>query len=724
MEKIEKNILSKKELTTSTVIKLFNETYPENSNLSDELIKKLLEDIDVNSALDKVERGVAGRKLTIQTDDISLEEQAKEIEKRFSGIKFNRILNHMITARYWGYSCFEIIYNEDFSINTLIPIPYDYITYKTSERAWKVKIGANEIPLNREKFLLCIHRWNPARPTGTNIFESCKTSFLDKEMYQRQLRGLAKKYGDVIIVFPYDENTEFEDIKEQAEQVANMKGQDVIAIPVSRNQGLKDSFDFIKLSDLQPEIYTELENREKEKLIQKILGGTLTINNGGGTGSYSLGEIHQQGLEAVIQEVCNFCTDSLYQLIELDSMFFGYNPNNFSWKLEKVYTEEEISEKDKKKEEKLSLKLDNMLKLSNIGYKLSKVYLAEYLGIDEVSLEESSTPTIINGIQGEFSKNKLDELLERVKEQDSNLLEEIEDSFGDFFKDISIQLKEKLKSIKTLEDLENIVLDMTSLKDKMLISFLKGYLDDLVISGSVLLPQENINPFKLKHEEAIQYFLNKSPILFDKLEEVSAKVQESYFYIKKSTSLEVTKALYNNLLSTLNEGKTFKDWLKMSEDVLNKSGFGNNPWYLELVYRNNLMTTYNAGTFYNQELNKKNKPYGMYDAVGDTRTTDLCKSLDGLVYPLDHSFWKNFLPPNHHGCRSRRIALSKENVKEYGLTIHKTMGKSILDLKNELGEFKGNQVNALATSLQKKDEKVKELKKEVNSALKQLSLME
>lgn len=724
MEKIEKNILSKKELTTSTVIKLFNETYPENSNLSDELIKKLLEDIDVSSALDKVERGVAGRKLTIQTDDISLEEQAKEIEKRFSGIKFNRILNHMITARYWGYSCFEIIYNEDFSINTLIPIPYDYITYKTSERAWKVKIGANEIPLNREKFLLCIHRWNPARPTGTNIFESCKTSFLDKEMYQRQLRGLAKKYGDVIIVFPYDENTEFEDIKEQAEQVANMKGQDVIAIPVSRNQGLKDSFDFIKLSDLQPEIYTELENREKEKLIQKILGGTLTINNGGGTGSYSLGEIHQQGLEAVIQEVCNFCTDSLYQLIELDSMFFGYNPKDFEFVLEKIYTEADKVEQEKEKENLKSIKLDNMLKLSNIGYKLSKVYLAEYLGIDEVSLEESSTPTIINGIQGEFSKNKLDELLERVKEQDSNLLEEIEESFGDFFKDISIQLKEKLKAVKTLEDLENIVLDMTSLKDKMLISFLKGYLDDLVISGSVLLPQENINPFKLKHEEAIQYFLNKSPILFDKLEEISAKVQESYFYIKKSTSLEVTKALYNNLLSTLNEGKTFKDWLKMSEDILNKSGFGDNPWYLELVYRNNLMTTYNAGTFYNQELNKKNKPYGMYDAVGDNRTTDLCKSLDGLVYPLDHSFWKNFLPPNHHGCRSRRIALSKDDVKEYGLTIHKTMGKSILDLKNELGEFKGNQVNALATSLQKKDEKVKELKKEVNSALKQLSLME
>lgn len=650
----------------------------------------------------------------------------KEIQQRFSGIKFNRIINHLITARYFGYSCFEIVYNEDFSIDTLIPIPYDYINYDTRTKEWEIKVGSNKIPLTREKFLLCIHKWNPAKVMGTSIFECCQQAFLDKSMFQRQLRTISEKYGDLIVIYPYDVNMEEEQKEELKKDVENIKGSSSIGVPVDLNEefDLKKVIDFIKLSDLDPSIYTELENREKEKLIQNILGSTLTMDNGGGAGSYSLGQVHQDGFEQVVEEICKFVTDSLFQLLEIDSMFFGYNPKDFEFVLEKIYTEADKVEQEKEKENLKSIKLDNMLKLSNIGYKLSKVYLAEYLGIDEVSLEESSTPTIINGIQGEFSKNKLDELLERVKEQDSNLLQEIEESFGDFFKDISMQLKEKLKAIKTLEDLENIVLDMTSLKDKMLISFLKGYLDDLVISGSVLLPQENINPFNLKHEEAIQYFLNKSPILFDKLEEISAKVQESYFYIKKSTSLEVTKALYNNLLSTLNEGKTFKDWLKMSEDVLNKSGFGNNPWYLELVYRNNLMTTYNAGTFYNQELNKKNKPYGMYDAVGDNRTTDLCKSLDGLVYPLDHSFWKNFLPPNHHGCRSRRIALSKDDVKEYGLTIHKTMGKSILDLKNELGEFKGNQVNALATSLQKKDEKVKELKKEVNSTLKQLSLME
>lgn len=710
----------------SGVVKLFKEANTYDETISNDKVERIIQDIDIASALQKLERAVAGRKILPYAKNPDMSDLEKEIQQRFSGIKFNRIINHLITARYFGYSCFEIVYNEDFSIDTLIPIPYDYINYDTRTKEWEIKVGSNKIPLTREKFLLCIHKWNPARVTGTSIFECCQQAFLDKSMFQRQLREIAEKYGDLIVIYPYDVNMEEKEREVLRKSVENIRGASSIGAPVDFNEefDLKKVIDFIKLSDLDPSIYTELENREKEKLIQNILGSTLTMDNGGGAGSYSLGQVHQDGFEQVVEEICKFVTDSLFQLLEIDSMFFGYNPKDFEFVLEKIYTEADKVEQEKEKENLKSIKLDNMLKLSNIGYKLSKVYLAEYLGIDEFSLEESSTPTIINGIQGEFSKNKLDELLERVKEQDSNLLQEIEDSFGDFFKDISIQLKEKLKSIKTLEDLENIVLDMTSLKDKMLISFLKGYLDDLVISGSVLLPQENINPFKLKHEEAIQYFLNKSPILFDKLEEVSAKVQESYFYIKKSTSLEVTKALYNNLLSTLNEGKTFKDWLKMSEDVLNKSGFGNNPWYLELVYRNNLMTTYNAGTFYNQELNKKNKPYGMYDAVGDNRTTDLCKSLDGLVYPLDHSFWKNFLPPNHHGCRSRRIALSKDDVKEYGLTIHKTMGKSILDLKNELGEFKGNQVNALATSLQKKDEKVKELKKEVNSTLKQLSLME
>lgn len=697
MEKIEKNILSKKELTTSTVIKLFNETYPESSNLSDELIKKLLEDIDISSALDKIERGIAGRKLTIQTDDISLEEQAKEIEKRFSGVKFNRILNHMITARYWGYSCFEIIYNEDFSISTLIPIPYDYITYKTSERAWKVKIGANEISLNREKFLLCIHRWNPARPTGTTIFDSCKTSFLDKEMYQRQLRGLAKKYGDVIIVFPYDENTEFEDIKEQAEQVANMKGQDVIAIPVGRNQGLKDSFDFIKLSDLQPEIYTELENREKEKLIQKILGGTLTINNGGGTGSYSLGEIHQQGLEAVIQEVCNFCTDSLYQLIELDSMFFGYNPNNFSWKLEKVYTEEEISEKDKKKEEKLSLKLDNMLKLSNIGYKFSKGYLAEYLGIDEISLEESSTPMQNGLLRGEFSKtNNVDDRLFNTVEAQKKFEEYLKKKLDKFTENVEEQIIEQLKNIEEGGQF-TLNIDYSELEDDLILSQVRAYATaKAIISG---LSFDEFDPFNMPFQEAIKSFIDKTPILYETIEEITEEVRANCFWLKKSTDLEMTSRLFEHMKKNLENGGTLKQWIKDSKEAIEKLGLGKQGYYLENVYRTNMFSQYSIGNYKQLKEDEKLFPYWQYHAVDDNRTTSICRTLNGKIYKATDPFWNIYYPPNHYQCRSTVICLSKDDMKEYGYKVSKydeTM------TGEELGSFKGNPASRYWENMEKR----------------------
>lgn len=192
----------------SGVTKLFQEANLYNETLDSERIKKIIQDIDIASALQKLERAVSGRKLLIKAKNVENTELEKEIQQRFSNIKFNKILNHLITARYFGFSCFKIVYNEDFSISTLIPIPYDYVTYNRNDKAWKIKIGSNEILLNREKFLLCIHKWNPAKIMGTSIFECCHQAFLDKTMFQRQLREVAEKYGDVIVIYPYDINME------------------------------------------------------------------------------------------------------------------------------------------------------------------------------------------------------------------------------------------------------------------------------------------------------------------------------------------------------------------------------------------------------------------------------------------------------------------------------------------------------------------------------------
>lgn len=373
-----------KELIKSAVIKMFEETYSDTDIVTSEVIDKLLLDIDISSALNKIERETAGRILSIVAESPENDGLAQEINKRFSNIKFNRIINHLITARYYGYSCFEIVYNEDFTINSLIPIPYKYLTYKDKDKKWILRIGTKEIELNREKFLLCIHRWNPATPTGKTIFNTCQQAFLDKEMYLRQLRGLAQKYGDVIVVYPYNENLDEKEARAIGETVLKAKGKSAIGVPVDRTHSLKDSFEFIKLSDLDPEIYTKLYAGEKEKLIQNLLGSTLTLEASSreGKGTNALGEIHQEGFEQVIQEVCNFCADSLYQLIQLDSIYYGYDPTLFMWKLEKVVTQEEQSEIEKKQQEFMGIKLDNINKLATAGYEFDDKYLGEYLGVD------------------------------------------------------------------------------------------------------------------------------------------------------------------------------------------------------------------------------------------------------------------------------------------------------------------------------------------------------
>ena len=710
MREIEKNKL-RKELILSTVTKLFRESSLNTDNEIDtENINKILKDIDINSALQKLSRAVAGRKaliVSVTDENIELE---KMIQERFRGIKFNRIVNHLITARYFGYSCFEIVYNEDFTISTLIPIPHQYVSYNTQSKKWVLKVGTKEIDLNREKFLLSIHKWNPAQVTGKSIFESCLTSFLDKDMYSKQLRGLAQKYGDVITVYPYDINSTDEEKKQIKENVDNMNGNNSIGVPVEDvgEADINKVVTFIKLSDLDPNVYTELADREKEKLIQNILGSTLTMDNGGGTGSYSLGEVHKEGFDEVVEEICRFVCDSLFQLIEIDAKFHGYNAKEFEFSLEKVFTDTEKIEQEKKQQELNSLKLDNINKLSSAGFEVNIDFISEQLGIEKSYLAKKLSA----GIGPEFSKKKIDDLLENARAKQKEFEEMILENSDEIIKEVTKQIKKEFEKVKSLDDIEKISLNLEALKEKLIIGALQGYLNEFN-SQSIEFSEDDLNPFKLSFTEAINWFCKKFPVLYDVIEDITKKVDEQFFYMKRSTELEVTKKLYYNLLDNLKNGGTFKNWLEMSKEVLNKSGLGDSPWYLELVYRNNMASAYNAGAFYNQELNKKNKPYGLYDGVDDSRQSDICKALDGKVFPLDHPFWNNYLPPNHHGCRSQRIALDAEELEEYGLKVSKSITKDIKELKKEMGSFYGSQVSGIKKAIKQKEKEVEEMKNQL-----------
>ncbi|SUJ26437.1 phage head morphogenesis protein, SPP1 gp7 family [Sphingobacterium spiritivorum] len=57
-------------------------------------------------------------------------------------------------------------------------------------------------------------------------------------------------------------------------------------------------------------------------------------------------------------------------------------------------------------------------------------------------------------------------------------------------------------------------------------------------------------------------------------------------------------------------------------------------------------------------------PYIQFDAVVDGSTTDLCRSLDGVIKLVDDPYVKKYYPPNHYNCRLTVRRLTEGKVTD------------------------------------------------------------
>lgn len=667
------------EMIMQVTTKLFSEIYLDEKDLSPDEIDKILKDTDVDTAIKKIERAVAGKELIIWSDNEKNRKLIDEIQDRFNDVKFNRIFKYFLRARCYGYSCFEKVYNPDYSLSSLVYIPEKYVFYNISTKKWVIKAGTEEKEINYEKFLLSIHEWNVAEKMGKSIFTGIRTCFLDKEMFRAQLRGLAKKYGDTIIIFGYDPNEDVKDIEQKSQQLSKIQGgKTKIAIPMTGARDLKENLYVMTLSDLDTEVYTKLEDREKERLIQNILGGTLTMESGNGTGSYSLGQIHQESFNEVIEECCSFISDSMQQLLEFDGRYFGYDSKELYFKLETKKDRDKEIEFETKESQLNMIKIDNILKLNQIGIGVTPEYISSALGIEQKYITEVEKPVI------EFSKkDKKKILIENVKNTFERKMTNSEINLDEFVKNIQKSVK---KWLETDILSENLNLDMDILEEPYIKALLSGYVDSLEQRGNKEF-QEELDPFNLKFNEAINYFTKKTPILYEKLDGIMDSTKDTFFYIKRSTELEATKRVLESLKKTLENGGTYQEWKQDISDIADKTGLGEDGWYSHLVYRQNMVNAYQSGRYEQQMEDDEYFSYLLFDGVEDERQTDFCRTYSGKVYKKSDPIWALIYPPNHFNCRSSVIELGADKVKELGLEVIKSKKKELKEIKNEIGEF-------------------------------------
>lgn len=691
------------ELTLQFTTKLFSEVYIDEKDLNFDDIDKILKDTDVDTAIKKIERAVAGKELIIWSDDEKNRKLIDQIQERFNNVKFNRIFKYFLRARYYGYSCFEKVYNPDYSLNSLVFIPEKYVLYDTLNKKWVIRAGTEEKEINYEKFLLSIHEWNVAEKTGKSIFTGLRKCFLDKEMFRAQLRGLAQKYGDTIIFFGYDTAEDEEDVRKKAEDIKKMQGgKTAIAIPTDDGK-LKDNLYILTLSDLDTEVYTKLEDREKERLIQNILGGTLTMESGNGSGSYSLGQIHKESFEEVVEECCSFISDSMQQLLEFDGRYFGYDPKEFYFKLETKKDRDKEIEFETKESQLNTVKIDNILKLNQAGIGLTTEYISSALGIEQKYITEIEKSVV------EFAK----------KDKKKLLIESVKNTFDKRMTDSEIKLQKFVKNIqksvkKWLEtDIlsENLNLDINIMEEMYIKTFLFGYTDSLNQRGNKEF-QEEFDPFNMQFSEAINYFTKKAPILYEKLDDITSSVKDTFFYIKRSTELEATKRVLESLKKTLENGGTYQEWKQDISDIADKAGLGEDGWYSHLVYRQNMVNAYQSGR-YEQQMQDDDEyfSYLLFDGVEDERQTDFCRTYSGKVYKKSDPIWALIYPPNHFNCRSSVIELGADKIKELGLEILKSKKKELEEIEKEIGDFARPPIDI--KDIKAKEKKLVQLKLEI-----------
>ena len=497
--------------------------------LTDDLVKRMLKDMDIKSAIELMNESVISREWMIETDELEHKEQALEIQKRFNNMNMSRILKDMLKAEVKKKSIFEISF-DNMAINDLVLLPNKYISYD-KEAGWKIKTRDTEIIIENEnnKFLICINNGSLENVQGESELEPLVKPFLAKENLENKLNAIIEKYGDIITVFAYEPPLEtaskeekdkrYNSVEEQAKQLKAAKGKDVLAVRASGEKPLNNFVEFIKLDDLKPEIYLQLQEA-KEKAIQKyIIGSTLVTGVDGNSGNRALGEVHNEQKELKINAKIKKIRDWFQKLIEIDAELYGYDSRNFYFKFVKELDEKETLELEANRTKNISDKINYIVKIVESGYAFTKEKIAEILGIEENDLVEVKKES--NNFEFSKSKKKLDinrinkkrELIEKKQAQFDKF---IDNNFKKWHKNILKAIREKIVIANNVSDLFNLSFNYdNSLEDMMLMSLIQGFDNAVIIDNEIT---EFSDTKVITRNAALDIFLKKHPSLYNDIE--------------------------------------------------------------------------------------------------------------------------------------------------------------------------------------------------------------
>jgi SPP1 gp7 family putative phage head morphogenesis protein len=167
-----------------------------------------------------------------------------------------------------------------------------------------------------------------------------------------------------------------------------------------------------------------------------------------------------------------------------------------------------------------------------------------------------------------------------------------------------------------------------------------------------------------RYDEAISWFLRRTVITGDAARALDDRLKVEAFWVGAGLQLSQIQRVFDEIAVAQEKGEPFEEWRKRVRQQLR------NDVHAETVFRNATQRALNAGrwTQMTDDAALQLRPFWLFDAVLDTRTTDICKDADGTLLPADNAWWLSNWPPRHHRCRSAVRSLRRSEALRRGLT--------------------------------------------------------
>lgn len=184
--------------------------------------------------------------------------------------------------------------------------------------------------------------------------------------------------------------------------------------------------------------------------------------------------------------------------------------------------------------------------------------------------------------------------------------------------------------------------------------------------GPVHQPQGNPPADPGQFHEAIKAFRKRVPMTDDEFDELDEQQRERAFTVAGLMQADLVGEVYEAIDDAIEHGETLDDFKARVGDMLSEQWGGEDPPRLEMVFRTNVNSAYNAGRYavFSAPAVKEARPYFRFEVIDDDRLDDECGDLAGTVLPQDDSFWDDHVPPLHPNCRCSFSAVSAEEAGE------------------------------------------------------------